>query len=505
MSNSDRTKKFNGKLIAIILIVVVAIGAVGWGVYDKVLCAKEVEEIPPQTVEVSKGTIEQTITATGSIISAAETTAFASTVTSYPVAEVYVKIGDVVKEGDPLYKLDMSSTATKLSYQQQALNIQQQQNDLAAANALLDYEESLENGSIKIVTDQKSLEEAEKKLADLKVNKSKYEEDYGRAEHAEDRAHDAYNAAVDKGDATAVASASASFSSASAEKQAIESKLGKTKDEIKDLEKQIREYNEKAPRTQTEADRANLRKARAMQSADLSGQASNVTHQQGIAETKRELSKAIVCATQDGTVTNVNIKPGQNYDGTNAVVIDDMDTLVASADIDEALIPKVVLGQKVNIKTDATGEEVMTGTVTFISPTATKDTEKDKKSESSTASVSKKRASYRVDVTIDGVNPSLRLGMTAKMIFIIEKKDNVLTVPSADIQTDESGNRYVVVQKTDGTTENVTVTTGINDDYHTEISGTGIKEGTVVIEEVGGDVNDMLANMGADGGIGDLE
>ncbi|CBK73948.1 hypothetical protein CIY_11070 [Butyrivibrio fibrisolvens 16/4] len=92
--------------------------------------------------------------------------------------------------------------------------------------------------------------------------------------------------------------------------------------------------------------------------------------------------------------------------------------------------------------------------------------------------------------------------MTAKMTFIIANAKNALAVPSADIQTDFDGSKYVVVLKKDGTTENVTVTTGISDDFYTEIKDGKLKEGAEIVENSSeGGIDATLDDMGADGGI----
>ena len=75
-------------------------------------------------------------------------------------------------------------------------------------------------------------------------------------------------------------------------------------------------------------------------------------------------------------------------------------------------------------------------------------------------------------------------------------------VPSADIQTDMDGSKYVVVKKVDGTTENIKVTTGISDDFYTEIKDGKLSAGDEIVENSAeGGVDATLDSMGADGGI----
>lgn len=507
MTKNEAIKTGNKKkLITGIIAAVVVVAVASSIIYMKVLKPSQVTTLPPQTITVSKQDVQKTLSATGSIISSEESTALASTTSTYPVAEVYVKIGDVVKAGDPLYKLDMSSTELDLDYQQKAISLQNKKNDLAMASAQTDLDKQMYTGALNVIDSNKGTDDAVKDKEELKNKVTKAEDDYAKAERAADHAYDDMNAAKEAAEAgtgtiEAYENARSRYDGAMSALRTAETALSDAKKAYNDADKKIESASEKAGRTQTQMDYENLAKSRGIQSAELDGQISNLTNKKEVAKTKKELEKAVVYASQDGTVTNVNIKPGQNYNGTDAIVIDNMESLLASADIDEAQIPKITMGQEVEIKTDATGDMVMKGTVTFISPTATKNSDKDKDKSSSTASVSKTRATYRVDVTIEAPDPALRLGMTAKMTFIIDKKDGALVLPSADVLMDEDGNNYVMVMNAEGTGDKVPVTTGISDDYFTEISGDGIKEGTEIVEGSAMDIDSLLNSMGADGGI----
>ena len=119
------------KVIAIIVAVIVLAGTVSvFAVRNMQAAAKNTEE-EILTTSVMKQDVQKTLAATGTIISAEESGQFATVSGSYPVEEVYVKVGDVVKKGDPVYKLDMTSMRETLSYQKQALDIQTKQNQLS--------------------------------------------------------------------------------------------------------------------------------------------------------------------------------------------------------------------------------------------------------------------------------------------------------------------------------------------------------------------------------------
>ncbi|SFH54180.1 Barrel-sandwich domain of CusB or HlyD membrane-fusion [Pseudobutyrivibrio sp. OR37] len=543
-SDADKRffKKLNKKIVAAMVAAALLLSAFAGvtGVRHVMAKADEAEEML-STVPVVKQDVQKTLSATGTIISAEESGQFATVTGSYPVEEVYVKVGDVVKAGDPLYKLDMSSMEETLSYQQQALNLQNQQNAISQQNADKALQDAKDSGAVQVNDANRSLAQAkqDKDAADRNQSVSNSQLDSSRnAENDAKRAYDNANATVsslqrkvkdiqkeiDAADATTntdelkknLEAEKASLNSAMVDRdnkktvydsavsarQSAEQSLQSAKDSAATSARALDAASASAANTQNTANNNIISQYQAAKANELSSKANTLSAEQEIAKSKEELSKAVVRASQDGTVTNVNIVKGQTYSGTDAVVIDNVTSLKATADIDEAQIPQIAVGQKVQIKTDATGDEILAGTVSFVSPTATKNSTKTTEGESSTASVSKSRATYRVDVTLDNTNENLRLGMTAKMTFITANAKNALVVPTTDLQTDADGNKYVVVQKADASTKNVTVTVGISDDFYTEIKDGKLKEGDVIIEAgLDGSADAVLDDMGADGGI----
>ena len=571
-------KRLNKKIIAAMVAAALLISVIGGvsGVKYMLAQAKELEA-EAATFTVTKQDIEKTLSATGTIISAQESGQFATVSGSYPVEEVYVKVGDEVKTGEPLYKLDMSTMEEALSYQQQALNIQNQQNAISTENANRALEDAKTSGAIKVneanaaladakqeqasatrdkdnssstLNDKKSAEDNAKTALDTandQVNKAKIALDDAKAKVDSTLLSDLNNkveeltkqkndklsedAAADVSDINeqiegikseisslqesvssaqkaydeAVSNASskkAEYDSSVADRKSAESSLQSANDALTKANNNVTSATSNVDNVQNSANDEIINQTQAIKNNDLSTQSNTLSAQQEIAKSKEELSKAVVYASQDGTVTNVNVVAGKTYAGTDAVVIDNVSSLKATADIDEAQIPSIAVGQKVTIKTDATGDEVLNGTVSFVSPTATKNSSKTTEDESTTSSVSKSRATYRVDVTIEDANPNLRLGMTAKMTFITAQVKDAIVVPTADLQTDGDGNKYVVLQNSDGTTKNVTVETGISDDFYTEIKENLLNEGETIVETMeDGSTDSVLSDMGADGGI----
>jgi len=543
-SDADKKffKKLNKKIVAAMVAAALIISAIVGVTGVKNVMAKNDEEANNiATVSVVKQDVQKTLSATGTIISAEESGQFATVTGSYPVEEVYVKVGDVVKKGDPLYKLDMSTMEETLSFQQQALDLQNQQNAISQQNADKALQDAKDAGAVQVNDANRSLAQAKQDKAAADRQQSNSNSQLDSARNAESDAKRAYdnansnvssiqskvndiqkqidaadeNANVDelkksldaaKADLNSAMSdrdgKKSAYDSAVSNRQSAEQTLQSAKDSAATAARSLDSASASAANTQNTANNNIISQYQAARTNELSSKANTLSSQQEISKSKEELSKAVVRASQDGTVTNVNIVKGQTYSGTDAVVIDNVTSLKATADIDEAQIPQIAVGQKVQIKTDATGDEILEGTVSFVSPTATKNSTKTTEGESSTASVSKSRATYRVDVTLDTLNENLRLGMTAKMTFITADAKNALVVPTTDLQTDADGNKYVVVQNANGSTKNVTVTPGISDDFYTEIKDGKLKEGDVIVEAgLDGSADAVLDEMGADGGI----
>ena len=104
-SDADKKffKKLNKKIVAAMVAAALLISAFAGVTGVKHVMAKaDAAEEMIATVPVVKQDVQKTLSATGTIISAEESGQFATVTGSYPVEEVYVKVGDVVKAGDPL-------------------------------------------------------------------------------------------------------------------------------------------------------------------------------------------------------------------------------------------------------------------------------------------------------------------------------------------------------------------------------------------------------------------
>ncbi len=185
---------------------------------------------------------------------------------------------------------------------------------------------------------------------------------------------------------------------------------------------------------------------------------------------RTNLDNAVVTAPFDGIIANVNVKEGDvlsqvNY--TTAIVAQiiapsrmELDIVVKEMDI-----PSVKLGQKVTVSVDALPDERFEGVVTSVSPLPL------------TAS---NLVSYEVK-TVFSVpqNSALKAGMGATADIIIDKRSNVLLVPSRAVKKDSQGKPIVGVLVS-GQTQDRAVTLGLSDGPQTEVVN-GLDEGQTIV------------------------
>jgi RND family efflux transporter MFP subunit len=155
----------------------------------------------------------------------------------------------------------------------------------------------------------------------------------------------------------------------------------------------------------------------------------------------------------------------QPWSGSPLIDLPDLSELKVEADISEVDISKVQLAQAVEIKLDAFSDSNYSGTVVSIANLA------------QFKNRNTKIKIFPVDVLISGSSEKLLPGMTVSCRIIIDKIQDVLSIP-LDALFLEDNNEYVYV-KTGNSFQKKTVKTGRrNNDYI--IIHEGIEEGQII-------------------------
>ena len=180
---------------------------------------------------------------------------------------------------------------------------------------------------------------------------------------------------------------------------------------------------------------------------------------------KYNMEQATLISPIDGVVAMLNYKSGDiilsDSAKTMATIINN-DTLFIEADIEEADISKLKVGDKADVTFEAVEGVTMTGEISFISLT----------SETSSNGI----VTYLVRVILTNTGTSqIREGMTAAIEFVTSEAPGVLSIPVAAVHN--IGGKPSV-EKQDGTIVNVT--TGFTDGKKVEIKS-GLNEGDIVV------------------------
>lgn len=203
-------------------------------------------------------------------------------------------------------------------------------------------------------------------------------------------------------------------------------------------------------------------------------------------------------------ITSINIEVGDEIaqDNNEICVIQDNSSYKVEATVDQYDISSLYEGMTAVIKTDATGDVEMQGTVTFVSPTPEESGSSAGNTGNSGSSTG--TTAYPVEISIKNADEKLRIGMTAETSVLTETVSDALAVPYDCIEEKENGESVIYVMdsmepkgsvsddatgkeakdaagRTERNRKEIVVQTGLETDYYTEIISDEITEGMKVI------------------------
>jgi multidrug efflux pump subunit AcrA (membrane-fusion protein) len=146
-----------------------------------------------------------------------------------------------------------------------------------------------------------------------------------------------------------------------------------------------------------------------------------------------QLLQTKVKATASGTITAVYAKEGVAANGL-LFVIEDTDSLRISTRIKEFNLSKVKEGLPAKIESDATGEDVYEGILTWVSPTSRKD--------SSGNAIVITDVDFEAEVSVSA-GSNLRIGSSARVNLIYEQREGVMYVPAESVVQDIGETSFV--------------------------------------------------------------
>jgi len=435
-------KKFSKKKIVIIAGAVVVIGAVAVQMLKPGAESMELHRAVPLEVMDLMSTVD----VTGTVASAEKELVYSTL--GQPVMEIAVEVGDHVEKGQLLAKLDTAAIESDIKAQeaQIAATAQQKQLQLKKAKTDLYYAEWYRehNQDADILAAEQAVEEAERAVESAKYDVRSAEDNYDEARRANDRADsDIYSEYQLNQLRDAVSAAHLRLEGAEANLKAAKQRLNRAK---WDSDAKLKELQDAVTSAQT--------------AADLT------TEYIALEKLKDDLANCIINAPISGTVTAVYAQEGAEAKGL-LFAIENTEDLIIETAIKELDVNAVKPGMPVQIKSDATGNEVFEGEVLSVDPASRKDANGE--------TVTGSTAEYPAKVRVTSKNSGLKIGMNARVSIILEQRKQVMAVLYDSVATDDEGNSivYVARPQEDGSyiAQAVVVQPGLETDLYLEVSG----------------------------------
>ena len=191
----------------------------------------------------------------------------------------------------------------------------------------------------------------------------------------------------------------------------------------------------------------------------------------GVSRSNATSSSTLVRSTITGLILDVPVKVGNSViqantmnDGTTVATVANMNDLIFDGNIDETEVGALSEGVPVVITIGALQNYSFDATLEYISPKAV---------ENNGANQFEIKAAVAVDT-----DQMIRSGYSANAEIVLEKAENVLSLPESALEFD-GDDTYVQVLNPDGSTTRTKVETGLSDGVNIEIKS-GVSEGTKV-------------------------
>lgn len=483
------TKKKVIKVVIAIIIVIIIVAGCAIFLRPTSNVPNEISNSFIRTVTLSKGSLNQTVSTSGTISSNEVSTV--STNLTYPIKTIEVEVGDVVNEGDVIATLDSSEIESQITKANETLQDNIDNAYEAYQNALSEketrYSEMVsaeENYNSKLSTYNTALSNYNNAASTLNSYQSAYDSAKASLEASGQSLNSAQSALENKKiedincESDECKALQSSYDSASvtydnnlqtfnnAESALNEAKTRTNYDSyLQAYNSASEQYNsaktalEQAQQTFSTADANVLNTQEAYEKSKSSDELTTLNEQ---------LANCTLKAQTSGTVTSINATVGSKPTETIATIQDTNDLLV-DITIEEYDMQDIEVGMRCIITSDASEVE-MEGELIQISPVA------------NTNSMSGESSStFNAQVKINNPDENIMIGMNAKVEIVISSVDDVYTVPIDALEEQEDGSYVIYVQNEESNEfEKVEVTKGEENDYYVQISGETLYDGMIV-------------------------
>ena len=194
-----------------------------------------------------------------------------------------------------------------------------------------------------------------------------------------------------------------------------------------------------------------------------------------IEELRERIEKCTVRAERDGVVTELNISEGSVPESGNIMTIENTADLIVAGKVSEADILKVNEGMEAEIKTSATEDRIIRGRIKRIEKII------------SSGQAKYDQGGYTVEVSVEEKDSGLLIGMSASVKIILDKRENVLSVPYNAVRGGENEGYFIYVatpQENDMySISKRKVSKGFEGDFYTEIISGYVNDGDIVLTD----------------------
>ena len=481
-------------IISICVLLAIGLAVILWA---RARARQEVHSADLQTVRVERGSVELTVSADGVVKPL--TTVVVKSYAGGNVEVLAVEVGDEVKAGDLIAKIDPTDSLTtydqaradltaaeaKLRQAREQAGAQPAMTRAAIAQAEASYNSALKDlQRLQRATQPQTSAQARATLDKAKANLDIAEKELTRAQGLKAQGfvpQSEVDTALNRRDL-----AQAELASAQERWDTLRDELGS------DLESaQARVAQAKAA---LDSARANAVQDRLRQADVVSAQAQVARAQAQVVNAKTMLDYTTIRAPRTGVILEKFVEQGTIVtsgrsavaQGTDIVELGDLTKMFVEVSLDEADVGQVHPRQPVEIRVEAFPEQTLRGVVARINPQAV---------------TQQNIATVLVTVQIEKPDARLKPGMTASCDFLVERVTDTLYLPSRAVRT-VGGDHTVTVLRGKQQTE-VPVEVGIAGNDRTEILE-GLTEGAEVVlpSLVGGSQESGGQRPGPPGGVG---
>jgi HlyD family secretion protein len=429
-----------------------------------------------QTETATRGTLTATVGAYGSARS--NQSANVPWQTNGTVGKVDVGVGQTVKAGQELASLDPNSLPSNIVAAQQ--NLANAQTNL---DNLLQSRIPTGQSQLAVAQDEKSVTDAQHHLNNVTAQTNASQDtinaaqaNYYLAENKVKKLQKRYDHTPGKPEKSLVKATA----------------LSKLNDAIVQRDQALRTWNwDKAkPTDQSIAQaNANLALANEQLASDQykynqlkSGPTANdiAAAKAAVASAQAMVNEAQLTAPFGGTITEVNIKPGDLASpGAVAFRIDDLSSMYVDLQVSEVDIKKVKVGQTVDLTFDAIPNRQHTGQVTQIGRVGVS---------------SQGVVNFDVTAKIDHPDNAISPGMTVAANILVTEVPDALMVPNQAVQT--INNQTVVFVLRNGQIKPVQVVLGASSGVMSQVVSGDLKAGDVIVLNPPASQTNQVPNRG---------